>query len=81
MCGNYDGSSDNDYQDLDGNALDNYADFANAWVDPMESRPLEPVSTRTVHPCTLVEPSVVSKIVVLTSNQIKGLLLIRAIQQ
>ena len=51
LCGNYNDNPDDEYYTIEGNILDNYADFANSWLDPTERRAIEPLKPRFEHPC------------------------------
>ena len=54
LCGNFDDDPSNDFMLLTGEIVKSYADFANAWADPTESRDVKPVEYVTSHSCSLV---------------------------
>ena len=51
LCGNYNDDPNDEYFTLDGQQASNYADFANAWLDPTEKRVIEQLKPRFEHPC------------------------------
>src|SRR6218665_565285 len=54
LCGHYTGSTTDEYFTPGGQVVDNYADFGNYWLDPLEPRAIEPVSNQATHPCSLL---------------------------
>jgi hypothetical protein len=62
LCGHYTGSTTDEYFTPGGQVVDNYADFGNYWLDPLEPRAIEPVSNQATHPCSLLSSTQVAEI-------------------
>lgn len=60
LCGNYNDNPNDELQSASGAHLPDYAEFINAWLDPLETRDIEPVSSTNDHPCSFVPPETVS---------------------
>ena len=60
LCGNFNDDMTDEFHSVNGASLDNYADFVNAWLDPFETRNIEPVKATSAHPCSLVSEARVS---------------------